>query len=130
MQERELGHNCSLRVCFCMPQETASDTLVRAENSLPYPSWAQFVGAVIVITSVAAVPVVVIVRLIAFPEAREQASQYIHSVIVWGQEKQAFTRRCLHAVRFHSYSRHVDDDDATGSEVPYQAANGAGTSLA
>ena len=102
--------------------------MVREENSLPYPSWAQFVGAVIVISSVGAIPVVVIVRLIALPEAREQASQYIQEVLEWAQETRASARRYLFA-RCHSYKPQVDDDGTTGSNVPYQAANGMGTEM-
>ena len=111
-----------------MPQETKSGTMIRAENSLPYPSWAQFIGAIIVISSVATVPAVLIVRLIAFPEAREQGSQYIQEVIEWGQDRRAFVKRWLFR-HLNTYSPQVDDDGTAGSDVPYQAANGTVTEL-
>ena len=82
----------------------------------------KFVGAVIVISSMGAIPVVVIVRLIALPEAQEQASQYIQEVLEWAQETRASARRYLFA-HCHAYKPQVDDNGTTGSNVPYQAAN-------
>ena len=42
-----------------------------------YPEWAQFIGSCIVLTSALAVPTFLIVRLIAYQSARDQALEVL-----------------------------------------------------
>lgn len=43
----------------------------------PYPEWAQFIGAVVVLSSVVMIPLFLIVRLIGYQEARDEAMEFI-----------------------------------------------------
>lgn len=47
------------------------------EETIDYPSWALFIGAVIVLSSQLVIPVVLIGRLILFEEARQQARDFL-----------------------------------------------------
>lgn len=47
-----------------------------------YPSWALFLGALIVLTSISTIPTVLIVRLIAYQEAREEAVEFLARMYV------------------------------------------------
>ena len=47
------------------------------EMTVIYPSWALFVGAMIVLSSQLLIPIVLIGRLIMFEEARQQARDFL-----------------------------------------------------
>ena len=86
-------------------------------------SWAQFIGAVIVLSSVLSIPTVLIVRLIAFQEARLQALDFF-------KEKKEQAIRFYTLVRSVSFRRvvyapQVDDEERyteESSQTPYVSA--------
>ena len=45
-----------------------------------YPRWAQFVGAVIILMAVLPIPVILIVRLILYESAREEALDFFRTL--------------------------------------------------
>lgn len=51
------------------------------EETIDYPSWALFIGAVIVLSSQLVIPVVLIGRLILFEEARQQARDFLQAKV-------------------------------------------------
>ena len=95
--------------------------MVKTEQRLPYPSWAQFVGAVVVLSSVLSIPTVLIVRLIAFPEAREQALTFF-------REKREQAANCwerIHNLKWRTwvYNRQIDDVEKLDNDsTPYLSA--------
>lgn len=51
--------------------------LTNDKEKPPYPEWAQFIGAVIVLSSVLMIPIVLIVRLIRYESARKEGRDFI-----------------------------------------------------
>ena len=49
------------------------------EVKKPYPSWAQFIGTLIILSSQLIVPIVLIGRLICFDSAREEALEFLRT---------------------------------------------------
>ena len=112
------------------------------EMRVDYPSWAQFIGCVIVLTSVLCMPVYLVARLILFESGREEALVFVRQQVKDGEQLLAFFKRLpgrtlsfLRSLRLKSQSwRRHDDDDETedvligGQEkelsVPYSRANG------
>ena len=47
------------------------------EIEVVYPGWAQFIGAVIILTAVLPMPITLIVRLILYKTAREEAVDFL-----------------------------------------------------
>ncbi|CAI8010278.1 Sodium- and chloride-dependent glycine transporter 2 [Geodia barretti] len=108
------------------------------ETRVDYPSWAQFVGCVIVLTSVLCMPVYLIARLILFESGREEALVFIRQQVKDGEELLASLKRLPHRtlsflrslrLKSQSWSRHSDEgsEDIDGQEdlsVPYSRANG------
>lgn len=47
------------------------------EYRLKYPTWAQFIGAMITLSSILCIPTVLIVRLIVYHRARKQLKEFI-----------------------------------------------------
>ena len=47
-----------------------------AESEVVYPSWAQFIGAVIVLIAVLPIPIILVARLILYQSAREEAVKF------------------------------------------------------
>ena len=45
-----------------------------------YPRWAQFVGAVIILMAVLPIPVILIVRLVVYESAREEAVNFFKTI--------------------------------------------------
>ena len=93
---------------------------MRTEFKLPYPNWAQFIGAVIVLSSVLSIPTVLIVRLIAFHEARQQALDFF-------KEKKEQVIRFYQLIRSVSFRRvvyapHVDEETDENGQIPYVSA--------
>lgn len=97
---------------------------VRAESKVPYPNWAQFIGAVIVLSSVLSIPTVLIVRLIAFHDARQQALDFF-------KEKKEQIIRFYELIRSVSFRRvvyapHVDEEERytadESGQIPYVSA--------
>ena len=60
---------------------------------MEFPSWAQFIGAVIILSSVLPIPVFLIGRLIFLESAREEAREFLRAKV--NQFKKAYDRlRC------------------------------------
>ena len=59
-------------LCVCVQYRLSTK-----EEQPPYPEWAQFIAAVIVLFSVLMIPTVLIVRLIAFQSARDEGKEFI-----------------------------------------------------
>ncbi len=43
---------------------------------MDYPDWAQFIGALLVLTCILSIPIVLIIRLISYSKARKQLRQF------------------------------------------------------
>ena len=56
---------------------TLTHYLQFVEIEVVYPGWAQFIGAVIILTAVLPMPIVLIVRLILYKTAREEAVDFL-----------------------------------------------------
>ena len=94
---------------------------MRSEYKEPYPNWALFFGAVIVLSSTLSIPAVLVVRLIAKLEARDQMQQFF-------EEKKALlvsTWMLIRGCRTRSYSPQVDEEVNESHDIPYEAANGS-----
>ena len=101
------------------------------EERVPYPSWAQFIGSVIVLTSVLAMPIYLIVRLIFFESGRQEALRFLREKVTEGEEligkvKKLPSRtvhffRSIH-LRRRAWEPHRDQD--SDDTVPYSPANG------
>ena len=62
--------------------------MIKTEHQVVYPDWAQFIGAVIVLTCTLCVPGVLIIRLISYHRARKQMREFI-----------ALTKQRMHNIR-------------------------------
>ena len=49
---------------------------MRKEHTVQYPSWAQFIGAMITMSSMLCIPTVLILRLIIYHRARKQMKEF------------------------------------------------------
>lgn len=78
------------------------------EQQVEYPSWAQFIGTVFVLTSVLAIPVVLIFRLIFFESAREEALDFLRMKVSQFKDAYHSTRRWFSSIpqRFRELSLH------------------------
>ena len=102
------------------------------EVKVDYPSWAQFIGCVIVLTSVLSMPIYLTVRLICFESSRQEALLFIHEQLRDGRKLLVLVKqvpgRTLSFVRSlrlkrQSWSRHKDQEE--DGPVSYSAANGS-----
>ena len=64
-------------VSFHSPFCSLKYHLTTRSEEPPYPEWAQFVGALIVLLSVTMIPLLLIVRLIGYQHARDEAKEFI-----------------------------------------------------
>lgn len=71
--------------------------LTREDEQPPYPEWAQFIGAVVVLSSVIMIPLFLIVRLIAYQEARDEGMAFITHQI---ESFRDFTQRVKRYIKF------------------------------
>lgn len=55
-------------------------------EGVKYPEWATFVGAMIILLSVVMIPMVIIVRLIAYQAARDEAMEFVMRVYQSGKD--------------------------------------------
>ena len=62
------------RLTFCLPPPPPPPQFV--ESRVRYPEWAQFVGSVIILSSVLFIPIILIVKLIAHQEARDEGLEF------------------------------------------------------
>ena len=51
--------------------------LTSESDQPPYPEWAQFIGALVVLSSVMMIPLFLIVRLIGYQQARDEGMEFI-----------------------------------------------------
>ena len=98
------------------------------EKKLPYPSWAQFIGSVVVLTSILSMPIFLILRLIFFESGRKEALQFLRKVVTEGEELvqkvKALPRRVrdsFHSVRMRrrAWNTHTDQESMDSVTVPY-----------
>lgn len=88
---------------------------IRMEYMKSYPSWALFIGAVLVLSSVLCIPGVLIVRLVVLQEARDQAMAFYAESI---NRLTTFLNSCKRIVpKSNSYSPQVDETES--SDTPY-----------
>ena len=95
------------------------------EHRRDYPSWAQFIGCLIILSSVLCMPVFLIVRLIFFESGRQEALLFIRTQVRDGERllvriKQLPYRTLLFVrslrLRRQAWSQHSDPvDDSTVS---------------
>ena len=67
-----------------------------------YPSWALFLGAMIVLTSISTVPAVLIVRLIAYQEAREEAVEFLARMYLLVRESWEWLKITFESCKFRA----------------------------
>lgn len=92
---------------------------IKTEQVLPYPDWAQFIGAVLVLTSILCVPGVLIVRLIAYHKARKQMKEFKALTIQRGINIYEKARNFV--LRTQSWTPHEDEEE--NGEIPYQSCD-------
>ena len=105
------------------------------EHTVDYPSWAQFIGCVIVLTSVLCMPVYLIIRLICFESGRQEALKFIREQVsdgerlfAWLKELPRRTLSFLQSLRLgrQSWLRQEDEEEEEAvSSIPYSKANGS-----
>lgn len=86
-----------------------------------YPDWAQFIGAVIVLTSILSIPTVLIIRLIMYHKARKQLKQFIALTRTRLLNLPGTLRHCVTNRESGSWS--PDDTQAQSGEIPYFSAD-------
>lgn len=102
------------------------------EERIPYPSWAQFIGSLIVLTSVLAMPTYLIIRLIFFESGRQEALRFLREKITEGEkfigEVKKLPSKTVHFFRSIHLRRRAwephSDQDSDDITVPYSPANG------
>ena len=104
------------------------------EVKVDYPSWAQFVGCVIVLTSVLSMPIFLLFRLIAFESGRQEALLFLHKqlrdgykAIVFFKQLPRQTLSYLHSLNLkrQAWTRH---NDAESGESPVSDSHTNGSS--
>ena len=89
------------------------------EERLPYPDWAQFIGAVITLSSILCVPTVLIIRIMIYHRARKQMKEF------WELTKTRyydFTDKVQHCV-LRTQSWTIQNNDVDNIDVPYLNAS-------
>lgn len=86
-----------------------------------YPNWCQFIGAVIVLTSILCIPSVLIIRLIMYRKARKQMKQFIALTKTRLRNLPGSFRECITIRGSGSWSPEVDT--AQTGEIPYLSAD-------
>lgn len=104
------------------------------ENRVDYPNWAQFIGCVIVLSSVLCMPIFLIVRLIFFESGRQEALVFFRQQINDGEKLMSNVKllpgrtisffRSL-KLRAQSWQLHQNYEAAEDTSVPYSRANGS-----
>lgn len=103
------------------------------EKKVDYPSWAQFFGSVIILSSVLCMPIFLIVRLIFFESGREEARVFLRQQISDGEKlisnvkllpgrTISFFRSLKLRAQSWQLHRNFEDEDPS---VPYSRANGS-----
>ena len=103
------------------------------EKRVDYPTWAQFIGCVIVLSSVLCMPIFLIVRLIFFESGRQEARVFFRKQINDGEKLLSNVKllpgrtisffRSL-KLKAQSWQLHRNDE-AEDTSVPYSRANGS-----
>lgn len=71
--------------------------LTTEDEQPPYPEWAQFIGALVVLSSVIMIPLFLIVRLIGYQQARDEGMEFITRHV---QSFRDFTGRVKRYIKF------------------------------
>ena len=94
---------------------------------MDYPSWAQFIGAVIVLSSVLPIPVFMIGRLIFLESAREEAREFLRAKITQFESAFYRTKNFFVNMMLRIRQRRSWNPDENGGEgksgVAYKRAN-------
>ena len=86
-----------------------------------YPDWAQFIGALLVLTCVLCVPTVLIIRLISYHKARRQLREFLKLTKERLQNLPSLLKQCITSERSRSWS--PDSGGVGKSEIPYFSAD-------
>ena len=92
------------------------------EVEVEYPDWAKFIGAVIILSSILAIPIFLIIRLVSAQEAREEAVGFITAFVRSVTNVGYYVRDVGHYCRrrYQLWDKHATDYN--------QAGNGEGIS--
>ena len=87
-----------------------------------YPDWAQFIGALLVLTCIMCTPIVLIIRLISYHKARKQLRQFVNLTKRRIRNLPSSFMRCVTRRESDSWSPN-SDGDVVESEIPYFSAD-------